>query len=355
MYTAIDLFAGSGGATVGLKRAQFAVIGAVELDPIVANSYRLNHPRIPMIEADIGAVTAEQLRNELDIENRSVDLVVGCPPCQGFSTHRLHQSGVNDSRNELVAAYAALVCGIKPNAFVFENVPGILTAGASVWGDASRRLEEAGYRIASGILDAVNFGVPQRRRRFVALGLKTELGTPRLPEPTHCSPSEPRYRREGKHRWATVADALSGITADYDEAADLIDRPPKHTETTLRRIAAIPKNGGSRSELPQSLQLECHETHDGHKDVYGRLHRGRPSVTITGGCTQPSKGRFIHPTEDRGLTLREASRLQGFPRSYRFDGNKFAVAQQIGNAVPPRFAKALALEVRWALEGATLG
>jgi DNA (cytosine-5)-methyltransferase 1 len=117
---------------------------------------------------------------------------------------------------------------------------------------------------------------------------------------------------------------------------------PVHSAESLARFAATPKNGGSRQSLPPDLVLACHQSHNGHRDVYGRLRWDRPSGTITAGCTQPSKGRFLHPEQDRGLTLREAARLQGFPDSYRFFGTKQQIALQIGNAVPPPLALSLA-------------
>jgi DNA (cytosine-5)-methyltransferase 1 len=341
----IDVFAGCGGASRGFIDAGFDIVAAVEIDPSAAESYRRNFPRVPLFEGDIGAVDLIVLGQMASIGSGDVDVVIGCPPCQGFSTHRLNESGARDPRNSLIETYARFILMVKPRAFVFENVPGLLRIGQSEWQEFVRVLGEGGYQIASGLLDAANFGTPQRRRRWTAIGHYGDTSVP-LPSPTHGpSTSTP---------WLSVRDAFAGLSEIPSGASCVADRmhsSPVHCERILSLIASVPRNGGSRSEIATEHQLKCHLAHNGHKDVYGRLSWDKPSGTITGGCTQPSKGRFIHPEADRGLTLREAARLQGFEDSHLFAGTKQECALQIGNVVPPPLARCIAEEIKAALSG----
>lgn len=347
------MFAGCGGTTEGLKWAGFHVRAAAEFDSIAASTYAVNHPEVELLEEDLREVSRDTIAKVAGVAVGETAVVVGCPPCQGFSTHRLKDSGAGDPRNELVDVFADHVLALQPPFFVFENVPGLLRQSASPWPVVRDRLEQNGYRVIDGTLESADYGVPQRRKRLVALGCRAGSTGLRLPEPTHADPTRGRPPDPHLLPWRTVRDAIEGLPPPVSDrnGHDPLHYLSRHTDSSLRRFAAIPKDGGSRRDLPRALQLRCHENHNGHRDVYGRLWWDRPATTITSGCTQPSKGRFLHPERDRGLTLREAARLQGFPDHYKFEGTKQQIALQIGNAVPPPLSYAIGLAIRDVLSG----
>lgn len=345
--TAIDLFAGCGGASLGFKNAGFQVIAAVEVDPGAAETYRLNHPEVLLFEKDIRKIPPRTLLRRAKLRKGEVTVILGCPPCQGFSRVR---RGDPDKRNGLVRVFAEFVADIKPKFFVLENVPGLVHGkGRRVFNKALDLLSDCGYSIAYRVLNAADHGVPQRRKRVVVIG--SLEGPAFLPIPTHCPPNRAVSAKNHGLRlkpWSTVREAigrLMHLSAGEGDPTDLLHAAPKHSGLALRRIERIPKDGGSRSSLPKSLVLDCHRGHDGHRDVYGRMRWRDVAPTITGGCDRVSKGRFIHPGQDRGITMREAALLQTFPKSYRFAGGRTAIALQLGNAVPVRFARAIARSV----------
>jgi DNA (cytosine-5)-methyltransferase 1 len=351
--TVIDLFAGCGGASLGFERAGFKVLAAVESDDITSLSYVANHPEAVLFTEDIRRLSAYEILDKASTNVGGCTVVIGCPPCQGFSRHRLKGAGLNDPRNSLVNIFAELVSAMSPPFFIFENVPGIIRNAVSPWYSAKKMLTNIGYHITEDIIDAVNYGVPQHRRRFAAVGCRLPTVNMVLLPKTYRSPKE----HINLPVWRTVRDAIGQLPPlGNGEASpdDSLHYAPTHRDSTLKRFQQIPLNGGSRTSLPPEMQLNCHRGYRGHLDVYGRLFWDKPANTITGGCIQPSKGRFLHPDQDRALSLREAARLQGFPDDYQFKGNKQQIALQIGNAVPPPLACALALGIKEALAGQQL-
>jgi DNA (cytosine-5)-methyltransferase 1 len=332
--TAIDLFCGAGGLTVGLKRARFRVLAGVELDPLAGQTYRDNHPRVHLWQQDIRSLSVAEIRRELGLGKGQLDLLAGCPPCQGFSTMRTRNSGVPaaDERNELVLQFVRLARGLRPKAIMLENVPGL--AKDERFAELQRMLSDLGYEVGHRIRNAADFGVPQRRRRLILLATRSNKVA--FPEP---SPDR-----------VTVKEALKELRPVGTSGDPLHDISESRGETVRDRIRQVPKNGGSRSSLGTN-QLACHATFDGFHDVYGRMHWDRVAPTITSGCINPSKGRFLHPEEDRAITLREAAILQGFPRKYQFrlTRGKYKAAEMIGNALPPDLVRIHALELRRAL------
>jgi DNA (cytosine-5)-methyltransferase 1 len=323
---AIDLFCGCGGLTLGLKQAGFQVVGAVDSDAGAVGSYRANHKDVTVWEADIRELLAATVLRSLRLRPGQLDLLAGCPPCQGFSDLRTRNRSRRrfDMRNSLIDEFLRFVRDVRPKAVLLENVPAL----ADHWRFRKfvRSMKHVGYSSIHAIQDASDFGVPQRRRRLIYIAL---LGrTPVLP------------REAGKRR--TVKDAIARLPRPGASGDRLHDLPERRSEHVRRLIKLIPKNGGSRFDLPKKLWLACHRRSKGFYDVYGRLHWDAPAPTITSGCHNPSKGRFLHPSADRTITLREAAVLQGFPRRYRFanDVGKEALATQIGNALPPRFVAA---------------
>lgn len=322
---AIDLFCGCGGLSLGLRRARFKVVAAVDNDALSVSTYRRNHCRTHIVQEDIRSVGAEALMKELALEAGELDLLAGCPPCQGFSTLRTLNGGriVKDPKNDLVFEFVRFVCVFRPKSIMLENVPALLDD------DRLRRLKadfrKLGYLSRAEVLNAANFGVPQRRFRMILIGARDKC--PRFAPPV-------RGRR-------TVAGAIRKLPPPCSSDDPVHNYAVRRADHVLSLIKRIPKDGGSRTDLPQKDQLPCHQSFDGFKDIYGRMAWRHPSPTITGGCINPSKGRFLHPQEDRAITLREAAILQGFPRSYQFDMSRgrYPAAQMIGNAFPPKFAE----------------
>lgn len=322
---AIDLFCGCGGLTLGLKQAGFNVVGAVEIDELAAETYRMNHPEAVVWEEDIATLSTLSVKRKLKIKKGELDLVAGCPPCQGFSTMRTLNGGkkIKDDRNDLIFEFLRFIKDFEPKAIMMENVPGLI--------DDKRfkkfcdEIESLGYITNYGVENAADYGVPQRRRRTILLagkGFKIDFAKP-------------------VKKKKTVADAIKKMPKAGKSGDPLHDMPERRTAEVKRRIAMIPKDGGSRTDLPKAEQLDCHKKCNGFKDVYGRMAWNKQAPTITSGCTNPSKGRFLHPTENRAVTLREAALLQTFPKSYKFPENngKGDISLMIGNALPPVFIK----------------
>jgi DNA (cytosine-5)-methyltransferase 1 len=337
---AIDLFSGCGGLTLGLKQAGFHVVAAVERDPLAAETYKANHQEVRVWLQDIRKLPATKVMHELHLECGELDLLAGCPPCQGFSTMTTlnGKKPMRHPLNELVFDFLRFARTLRPKAIMFENVPGIVHS--KQFKKLLLSLDHLGYQYEYAVLDAAKYGVPQRRRRLILVG--SRVGHVHLAQET-------RIRR-------TVRDVLQRL-------ANRLRNDPLHTlgERHSPRIAAIirsiPKNGGSRMDLGQRSQLKCHRTCDGFKDVYGRMAWDDVAPTITSGCFNPSKGRFLHPTENRAISLREAALLQSFPPDYFFSlaRGKSYVAQMIGNALPPEFIRRHALQVKKSLKVAQHG
>jgi DNA (cytosine-5)-methyltransferase 1 len=331
---AIDLFSGCGGLTLGLQQAGFRIVGAVEIDSLAVETYKANHKRVFVWDRDICKLSVAEVMRKLSIRRGQLDLLAGCPPCQGFSTMTTlngHQDR-DDPRNDLIFQFLRFVRGLRPKAVMMENVPGLAKDRRIEL--VVQELEEMGYRCTRNVLDAADYGVPQRRRRFILVaGRSTEipLGRP-------------------ARRIRTVKETFKklGRRAKLDPLHNL---PENRSEKVKALIRQIPRDGGSRSALGSKQQLDCHRRCDGFKDVYGRMSWDNVAPTITGGCSNPSKGRFLHPTKNRTITLREAALLQTFPPSYFFslERGKFPAAQMIGNALPPEFIKRHALALKKAL------
>jgi len=323
---AIDLFSGCGGLTLGLKRAGFAVIGAVEICELAVETYRMNHPEVTVWHEDILSLSLGRMKRNVGIRKYELDLLAGCPPCQGFSSIRTRNGRrrVRDSRNDLLFDFLRFVDGLRPRAVMLENVPG-LTRTVRMQRFV-RELRSLGYHVNHDVLNAADYGVPQRRRRLILVAGR-DGGTIEFAQPARVN--------------CTVRDAIGTMKPVGKSGDSLHDLPESRSPRIAKLIARIPKDGGSRAALGNGHQLQCHRECDGFKDVYGRMSWDDVAPTITGGCVNPSKGRFLHPSDDRCITLREAACLQGFPKRYCFslDRGKFSAAAMIGNALPPEFIR----------------
>ena len=333
--TAVDLFSGCGGLTLGLQLAGFRVIAGVELDALSVSTYKANHPNIQVFNKDIRTVDPAEILKDTGLQPGDLDLLAGCPPCQGFSTIRTRRTvtAADDPRNELVAEFLRFATILQPRAVMLENVPGL--AAYEGFLTVARELRALGFACKYDVFNAADFGVPQRRKRLVLLG--TKKGMVSFPK------IDPRQR--------TVRDAFAGLPAVGNSGDPLHDVTEQRTPRIVNLLARIPNDGGSRASLPDSFQLECHRECSGFRDVYGRMSWDAVAPTITTGCINPSKGRFLHPDLPRAITPREAALLQSFPRTYHFslERGKYGAARLIGNAFPPEFARRHAASIAQAL------
>ena len=325
---AIDCFSGAGGLALGLQRAGFDVRAAFDADALAVETYRRNLGGHAFVSRSEDLCGSDLLR-AAGISEGECDLVVGGPPCQGFSRQR---RGVDaDSRNALVLDFFRLVAEVRPTFFLMENVSAIGgRRGKQVLGELSMRASAAGYVVRALVLDAAEYGVPQHRKRMFIVGERdTVEPTFRFPKPTHSEANFVTVRGAIADLPKPSRDAASGTIANHE--------PDNISELNRRRIAFVPQGGG-RDYIPEELRLPCHKASSdeiGHRNVYGRLHWDKPAGTITTKCNSFTRGMFAHPEENRNISMREAARLQSFPDTFVFTGDKVAVAHQIGNAVPP--------------------
>lgn len=321
---AIDLYCGSGAVTAALKANGYRVVAAVDFSPICARTYRLNHPEVRFRQKDMRRLQPMELAVAIP-PGRRLDLMAVCAPCQPFSSQNRKRNAA-DERTPLILEAIRLAKALKPRIIVFENVPGI--AGSPIFRRLQRGLAVAGYALGEPQrVDAADFGVPQRRVRCIVAAI-------RMPATIRSFADAGRR----VHR-VTVRDALADLRPLASGQSDPLDSmhvSRAHQEITLRRLAHIPMDGGGRDSLPEELQLACHRSRDpgDFSDVYGRMKWDDVAPTLTTGCTDVTRGRYAHPRDDRAITLREAARLQTFPDSYRFAGNRSQISEQIGNAVP---------------------
>ncbi len=383
---AIDLFAGAGGFTLAAHQAGVDVVAAVEFDQAAANTYKKNFIdtgkrnidlRAGPEHGDINNVDPKELRESLKLEPGELGLILGGPPCQGFSTHRINGAGVHDPRNQLLLRYFRFVEEFKPKAFLVENVVGLLWKRHKDYLKRFLKLSKKhGYNIKfCDVLNAKDYGVPQNRKRVFILGVRKGSSNKSFqfpPEPTHFSPSsknkpswenassvfekiptelyqqywedyfQDKSKLSKEQTFELLASLKSGEAIKGDDGCNVHMKP---SEMMIERFQDTPLNG-SREDAGEKHRLKCHSgEYKGHKDVYGRIMIHLPSNTITTGCNNPSKGRFVHPWLNHGMTIRHAARLQSFPDWFDFYGSSTEKARQIGNAVPPLLGKLLISDI----------
>ena len=338
----IDLFAGVGGMSLGFHDAGANVILANEIDSEIATAYQKNFPDTRVVNDDITQLDLQQTFSSL---KGLANVVIGGPPCQGFS-QKGQRKTIHDPRNFLFRSFVNVVDTVRPEYFIMENVPNLLSAEGGLF---RRELESLfsnlGYSISSGVLNASDFGVPQNRRRAIVLG---KLGEKAVPLP-HSNTSRVTIWEaisdlaylnsgEGSETSQYIYTANSAYQCRLRKHSNILynHSATRHSPTTLERLRLIPPNGG-RSNLPNE-----HLTKSIYSGTWTRMVKEEQSVTITTRFDTPSSGKFTHPVLDRALTVREAARLQSFPDVFRFYGKKSSQMKQVGNAVPPLLAQALA-------------
>lgn len=349
--TAVDLFSGGGGASLGLVQLdEVSLQAAAEIDDDIRSHYNRNLPA-HAVDVDLTDEDAlSQLCEAASITTDEIDLIIGCPPCQKFSslqdTTPPRDDGPKDAQ---LNAYIDIVMRASPQVVVFENVPGIMTRGNEQYvDDLKHYLRKANYGFDLDVLNTANYGVPQARRRTIGIGIRGASDDDvSLPNPTHAPREE--AVKNGKKPWTTVGDEIQDLPSlEAGERCDEIEfdghRARNHRQSTVEFMKKIPEDGGSRTDLSTEEQLECHQRLEDKKsagNVYGRMSWEEPAPTLTTRCTSPSAGRFVHPEQDRGITPREAARLMTFPDWYSLPESNGEAERLIGNAVPPQFIEVI--------------
>ncbi len=339
-----DLFAGVGGLSQGFIKAGCSIEFAVEFDSAIAEAYKKNHPHTTVYNADISTLDTVLLKQK----HPHIDIIIGGPPCQGFSQKGKRLS-INDPRNYLFQQFVRFVRDFNPTYFVIENVPNILTTSKGFFKDEIiKEFETLGYSVNCGILCAADFGVPQDRRRAVFIGKKGDESIS-LPQPNGKSTTikEAIYdlpfieSGEGKEVSQYIVPPSTEYQKKLRGSSNILYNhvATKHSKIALERLALIPKGCG-KEVLPQE-----HHTKSIYSGTWCRLLEDGIAATITTRFDTPSSGRFTHPVLNRCLTVREAARIQSFPDNFRFYGNKMSQMKQVGNAVPPLLAYAIALQI----------
>jgi DNA (cytosine-5)-methyltransferase 1 len=362
--TAIDLFSGAGGLSLSAIDAGFDITAAIELDKEACKTYSRNiidnySPNTKLFQADIlKDIDPNILQKELSIKSGTLDLLLGGPPCQGFSSHRINGSGVDDPRNELLLRYFEFVKTLRPKFFLVENVTGLLWKRHSKYLEQFKQLANLNDYSLIGpmIINARDFGVAQNRKRVFILGVdnNTNLDIDNIlwpPAPTHGPNSSKDWTSSSTIFEEPPAHILSELDTNTKSkisrtltfgkpvsSSDPCSVHMNHSAPLIERFSLTPING-SREDI--EFRLPCHTSHSGHKDVYGRIKLAEPSNTMTTGCYNPSKGRFVHPWLNHGITLRHAARFQTFPDDFNFSGSLSNKSKQIGNSVPPLLGKKL--------------
>jgi len=352
-YNIMDLFAGVGGLSYGFSKIpEFNIVAANEIEKDIAAAYFLNHPNVTMLNCDICSLTDHMLHDALG--GKKIDIVVGGPPCQSYSTLGKRQM---DDRANLFIQYKRVLEILRPKAFIYENVVGLLSMNQGrLFNTVLSEFSELGYELKYKVLNAVNYGVPQFRERVILVGFLGE-NKYEFPEPTHG---------EGLKPYVTLKDALgdlpplsSGETnntylhePDNDflrfvrEGSEQLTEhtAPRNGEHLIRIMQAL-KEGQSKDDLPEEIRPKS-----GYGNTYAKLWWNRPSTTITRNFACPSSSRCIHPRDSRAMSIREGARLQSFPDTYKFYGSDSMKRLQIGNAVPPLLSIAIANQMLKAMK-----
>ena len=332
MIKAIDFFCGAGGLTRGLLDAGISVVAGVDSNERLQRTYEHNNKPSRFIARDISEIDIATLREQLAIRRTDTTLYAACTPCQPFST--LNTTRKKDIRKSLLLDFAKIVAASPPDFIIVENVPGLHNAiGCNIYEAFLATLQRHQFLEDADMLDAKHFGVPQTRKRFILVASKH--GRPSLPRPTTIQ--QPATVGEWIAKYPPIAPGEESLQYANHAARQL---SPRHK----RIVEAVPTDGGSRSEVvDRSILLQCHQRNPkAHKDVFGRMAWHKPSPTLTCRCTDVYCGRFIHPEQHRGVSLREAAALQTFADEYEFFGDSFLEkSRQIGNAVPVRLAQEL--------------
>ena len=352
-YKIMDLFAGVGGLSYGFsKLPEFEIVAANEIEKDIAVAYTLNHPGVTMMTCDINDLTEETLGEAL--KGQQIDIIVGGPPCQSYSTLGKRQM---DDRANLFMQYKRVLNILKPKAFIFENVVGILSMDkGKLFKQIQAEFEELGYTLKHKVLNAVDFGVPQQRERVILVGFRGDNNF-EYPEPTHGDGLKPHVtlrqaigdlpvlksgQSSNRYAYQPDNDFLHFVRATAKELTE--HSAPKNGDHLIRIMEAL-KDGQCKDDLPEDIRPKS-----GYGNTYAKLWWDRPSTTITRNFSCPSSSRCIHPRDSRAMSIREGARLQSFPDDYQFYGSDSMKRLEIGNAVPPLLSVAIAKQMLKAMK-----
>jgi len=391
-HVAADLFCGAGGLSFGFQEAGFRIALANDINEEYANTYRLNHNGTVFFRESIEDLTATEVFKTTGLHKTDIDILIGGPPCQGFSINAPKRS-LEDGRNHLFREYGRLVLeGLRPKVIVMENVPGMVSLdGGRFIRDIYALFEQAGYKMRHMILCAAHYGIPQERWRLFFIGTIIKSVEITFPEPTHYAPVRANFTGGRELTWlpaiqngvkrpnlfgrilkpfVTVREAIGDLpelAVDTGvEEMEYTGRPTSAYQRLMRSESKLLYNhvagflsrqnlerlkhirpGGSWRDIPHDLLpkgMKMARRSD-HTRRYGRIDPDGLSGTVLTKC-DPHWGSFFHYEQDRALTVREAARIQSFPDSYRFYGSRVSQYEQVGNAVPPLLAKTLAEHIR---------
>jgi len=359
--TVIDLFAGVGGLSYGFANdEQFVVLAANEILPKMAKAYELNHPDVRMYVEDIGKLTGSRIMADCDLIPGDLDILVGGPPCQAYST--VGKRLLDDPRGNLFQDYYRILKDLNPKVFLYENVSGLISMnGGTLLPHIMELFASLGYKVQRKLLNAADFGAPQIRERVILVGTRLDKDFV-YPDATHINPAMITPGKNLKP-WVTVREALGDLpildnggqqknystdpqneyqiemrSKGFQEIEDhVVSKNGNHLIELMKLIS----EGGSAWDLPKNQQPKS-----GFKNTYSRLWWDRPSPTVTRNLGTPSSSRCIHPVQNRALSTREGARLQGFPDHYTFFGSRSEKNLQIGNAVPTQLSRALAKQLK---------
>ena len=336
-FKAVDFFCSAGGVTCGFRQAGIDVLGGIDIDQSCRDTYEKNN-QAKFLSADVSNLPKDEVGKFFKIRKNQRNLIfVGCSPCQYYSNIKTDKTKSKNTRL-LLEDFQDFVEYYRPGYVFIENVPGFDKKIESPIGIFKNFLKDQGYIFVDGVLNAKYFGVPQNRRRYVLLATRLKKKI-ELPEPD-------------KENIITVRDAIGDlnhfppIKAGYQDNSNFKHSVASLSRKNLQRIINTSHDGGDRRSWPIELQLECYKNHSGHYDVYGRMYWDKPSPAITTRFISYSNGRYGHPEQNRAISIREGAILQSFPIDYKFySANQGAIAKMIGNAVPPKLAKQIALSI----------
>jgi DNA (cytosine-5)-methyltransferase 1 len=337
-YKAVDLFCGAGGMSLGIQMAGFEIELGLDFVKDCEETHKLNFKKTPFICGNISDIKGSEILDRIGLKKGELTLVSGGPPCQGFSTVNGKSRFLENPKNKLFVEFVRIIDELSPTWFVMENVTGLLSMESGKVKEAIfEAFKEIGYSIDARVLNAVDYGVPQYRKRAIFIGNNAGLEN-EFPEPTHAnSDSQLGFFDNQKLKpYVTVGEALKGITQKAKLNNHIL---PTHADIVLKRMSFVPE-GGNQRDIPAEYKPP-----QKFLNTYGRLHRKKPSNTVHTRFDVASTGSLYHPTENRALTVREGARLQSFPDSYIFSGKKGSQYRQVGNAVPPLLAKAIAEKI----------
>ena len=346
----LDLFCGAGGLSLGFHQAGYRVVAGVDYNAKAIETYKKS-----FVDFYSPATLALDEPVSMDVVDRvgNFDLIVGGPPCQLFSTIRRKAGGdVDDPRAKLIDEYIEIIREYQPKAFVIENVRGLYTHDKGrKWKALQELLESTGYSVYHKLIKCEELGIPQRRARIIIVGLRPDVAK-RLPDEDFPWPATVDTRRTVGDTLELYKMFLPPLKTREKSELDMNHRARSHNERTLKLFSLMGPGESMKDAIDRGFKARKGFDPTRYGDTYGRLDPDRPAPTITGGCTTPSKGRFTHPYQDRGLTTREAALLQTFPPDYNFYGGMDASSQQVGNAVPPHLAYLIAMALKPILEEA---